>query len=340
MSIQITILGLDRIGASIGMALGRHSVQVDRIGFDHKHASAMHARKINAVDRVELNLSKSIKQADVVFLTMPLHLVRETLKTIAPDVRAGLVILDTSPAKQNVAAWVRALIPLRFHYLGITPLLDSRYLNNQDESIQSADIDLFENSLMSIASPDGTDPAAIKLAADLCGLLGAAPFFCDMAEMDGFTTSTRLLPQLVSTALLNTTLNQPGWMDASKFSGAEYATVSAGIAGRDESASLREAAILNKTNLLRNLDGMLAALYALRDEIENDQVSQLESKLESAREGRLKWWHERQRMDPLGKEFRVAEMPKAADFWKQQMGFLSRLSGSHNSKPEKKDKPD
>ncbi len=337
MSIQITILGLNRLGASAGLALGRHSDQVERTGFDYKHATAMQARKINAVDRVELNLPKSIKQADVIFLALPLNLVKETLKTISPDVRAGVVILDTSPAKQSVSAWVSELIPLKCHYVGITPLLNSRYLSNQDESILSADLSLFVNSLMGIASPDGTDAAAIKLAADLSGLLGALPFFCDMAEMDGFTTSTRLLPQLVSTAILNTTLNQPGWMDASKFTGAEYAAASAGIAGRDESASLREAALLNKTNILRSLDGMLAALYALRDDIENDQNSQLESKLENARDGRLKWWHERQRLDPQSKELQATEMPKAADFWKQQMGFLSRLSGSHHSKPEKKD---
>ncbi|MFH2040814.1 MAG: prephenate dehydrogenase/arogenate dehydrogenase family protein, partial [Chloroflexota bacterium] len=290
MSIQITILGLDKIGASAGLGLGRHSDQVERTGFDHKHATALHARKIHAVDRAELNLPKSIKQADVIFLAMPLNLLKETLRTIASDVRTGVVILDTSPAKLNVAAWVSELFSTKYHYVGITPLLNSHYLNNQDESIQSASPDLFDDSLMGIASPAGTDPAAIKLAADLSGLLGATPFFCDMAEMDGFAASTRLLPQLVSTALLNATLNQPGWMDASKFTGAEYTAASAGIAGREESTSLCEAVLLNKTNLLRSLDGMLAALYALRDDVENDQTRQLELKLESARDGRMKWW--------------------------------------------------
>jgi len=337
MSIQITILGLDRIGASAGLALGRYSDQVERTGFDYMHATAMQARKINAVDRVELNLPKSVKQADVILMALPLNLVKETLSTIATVVRAGIVILDTSPAKQSVAAWVSELFPANCHYVGITPLLDTRYLYDQDGSIQSAALDLFDNGLMGIASPEGTDAAALKLAADLSGLLGASTFFCDMAEMDGFTTSTRLLPQLVSSALLNSTLNQPGWMDASKFTGEEYAAASSGIAGREESASLSEAALLNKTSLLRSLDGVLTALYALRDDIENDQSHQLESKLETARDGRLKWWHERQKMDLQGKELQAAEMPKAGDFWKQQMGFLSRLSGSRPAKPEKKD---
>ena len=337
MSIQITILGLDRIGASTGLALGRHSDQIERTGFDHKHATAMQARKISAVDHVELNLHKSVKRADVILLALPLNLVKETLASIAPVVRSGVVILDTSPARQSVAAWVSELFPSKCHYVGITPLLDAGYFNDQDGSILAATVDLFEKSLMAIAAPDGTDAAAIKLAADLSGLLGASPLFCDMAEMDGFTATSRLLPQLVSAALLNATLDQPGWMDAGKFTEAEFSAVSSGMAGIDESTSLREAAILNKTHLLQNLDRVLVALYALRDDIEYDQLRQLDTKLESARLGRLKWWHERQKMALQDKGDQAVEMPKAGDFWKQQMGFLARLSGSRPSKPEKKE---
>jgi len=337
MSIQITILGLDRIGASTGLALGRHSDQIESTGFDHKHPTATQARKINAVDHVELNILKSVKQADVIFLALPLNLVKETLATIAPVVRAGVVILDTSPAKQSVATWVTELFSDKCHYVGITPLLDPSLFDDQDGSILSATLDLFDKSLMAIGAPYGTDAAAIKLAADLSGLLGALPFFCDMAEMDGFTASARLLPQLVSAALLNATINQPGWKDASKFTEAEYSAVSSGIAGNEESAALREAAILNKANVLRSLDGVLSALYALRDDIENEKPSQLGSKLENARDGRLNWWLERQKMRSADKDLQTAEMPKAGDFWKQQMGFLSRLSKSRPEKPEKKD---
>ena len=337
MSIQITILGLGRIGASAGLALGRHSNQVERTGFDYQYAIATQAKKIVAVDRIEVNLPDSVKQADVILLALPLNKLRETLKTIAPNVRAGAVILDTSPAKESVAAWVKELLPAKRYYVGINAMLNPRYLADQGESIEAAAADLFENSPMAIASPEGTAGAAITLAADLSGLLGASPFFCDLAEMDGLTASTHLLPQLVSTALLNATLDQPGWRDASKFAGADYAAASSGIAGREESASLRAAALLNKTHLLRSLDATLAALYGLRDDIENDQAEQLESLLEHARVGRAQWWNERHKLYSQTNELQVIEMPKAGDFWKQQVGGFSRLSGTRPPKREKKD---
>jgi prephenate dehydrogenase len=337
MSIQITILGLGKTGASIGLALGQHSAQMERTGFDPRHATARQAGKINAVDRVELNILKSVKQADIILLALPINRVKETLKNIAPGVRPGVVILDTSPSKQSVADWASELLPADHHYVGMTPLLNPLYLEDQGESIQSARVDLFKDSVVAIAAPVLTDAAAIKLAADLAGLLGARPFFCDLIEMDGMTTSTRLLPQLLSTALLNASVGQPGWQDAGKFSGAEYAAVCSGIAGLEESSSLSEAALLNKVHLLRSLDALISALYDLRDDIENDQVRKLETKVKSARDGRMKWWFERQKLGAQDKELQAAEMPKAGDFWKQQMGFLSRLSSPRPSKTEEKD---
>jgi prephenate dehydrogenase len=190
---------------------------------------------------------------------------------------------------------------------------------------------------MAIAAPEGTDAAALKLVADLSGLLGASPLFCDMAELDGFSASTHLLPKLLSAALLNTTLGQPGWKDAGKFAGVEYAAVSSGITGSEEIASIREAVILNKDNVLRSLDGLLTALYALRDDIEDDRSIQLGSKLDGARVGRQKWWLDRQNMRTANNEKQAVEMPKTGDFWKQQFGFLSRLSESRPPKPDKKD---
>jgi len=337
MSIQFTILGLDRISASIGLALGRHSDQFERTGFDHMHATAMHAEKINAVDHVELNLLKSVKKADVILLALPLNLTKETLSSIAPVVQAGVVILDTSSAKQSVATWVRELIQVKCHYIGITPLVNGHYLNDLDGSILSAKPDLFENSLMAIAAPEETDAAALKLASDLSGLLGASPLFCDMAELDGFIVSTCLVPQLLSATLLTATLDQPGWTDAGKFAGAEYAAVSSGMAGSEDTASIREAVLLNKEIVLRNLDGLLTTLHAFRDVIQDDRAPQLGFRLDGARVGRQKWWQDRQKTRPIDQELQSAEMPKAGDFWKQQLGFLSGLSGRHSPKPDKKE---
>lgn len=324
MSIQITLLGLERLGASAGLALGRPPAQFERTGYDNKPSTETQAMRMKSVDRLAKDLPESVRQAQVIFLSMPMHQLRETLQAMAQDVRPEAVILDSSPAKAGVAAWVRELLPTRCHYVGISFKVNPQYALDQDETIAAASADLFEQGEMAIAAPVGTPSQAINLAADLAGVLGARPFFCDLAEMDGLSASTRLLPQLVSSALLNATLGQPGWRDALKFTGADYAAASSGISGREESASLRQAALLNRENLLHSLDAAMSALQALRADIENDRADALEKKLEAARLGRLEWLKEFNR--PGGQENLPpgGEMPKKDDYLKQQFGFLSK----------------
>ena len=337
MTIQITLLGLGRTGASMGLALGRNPEQFERTGFDWRKANAVHALKSNAIDRIEDNLTMSVKNAQVILLAMPMHRVRETLQGIAAEVREESVFLDTSPARASVAAWVKEIIPTRCHYVGINASLNPRIKLEQGEDIQSARADLFENGIITIAAAPGTPSGAIDLAADLAGLIGARPFFCDLAEMDGLTAAMKLVPQLISTTLLNASLGQPAWRDAIHFAGREFESASSGIAGREESASLREAVLLNRTDLMRSLDIFLAALQALQSDIENEQGDSLEKKLEAARTGRQKWLKEYNQAGRQDDNIPGIAMPKAGDYWKQQFGFLLKHPAEKTKPPEKKD---
>ena len=76
-----------------------------------------------------------------------------------------------------------------------------------------------KKGLIGIVSPPQTDSGAIKLAADLTRLVGADPLFADPVEVDGLMSATHLLPQLLAAALLNATIDQPGWREAQKLAG-------------------------------------------------------------------------------------------------------------------------
>ena len=337
MSIQVTILGLSKIGASFGLALGRHPDQVERTGYDPQIQICQAARKINAVDRIGMDLLDVVRNADVVLLALPLHLLKDFLIAIGPNIRPEAVFLDTSATKASVASWVQEFLPVKCHYVGLWSRLNPLYLDDLRESIEAAAVDLFENCPMCIAAPSGTPAAALDLAANLSLLLGARPLFCDLAEMDGLISSTQLLPQLVSTAFLNGTLDQPGWTDAGKFAGVFYAAASSSISARGESSSLQQAFLLNKVHLLRCLDGFQSALQALRSDIENNQADQLELRLEHARSGRMKWLDSFHQPD---QGMMNSVMPKPGDFWRQQVGFFARSPRKRPTKPDQKQKKD
>ncbi|GAG97856.1 unnamed protein product, partial [marine sediment metagenome] len=145
---------------------------------------------------------------------------------------------------------------------------------------------LFRDGLVGIVSPPGTPSEAIKLAADLTRLLGATPLFADPLEMDGLVAATHILPQLMAAGLLNSTVDQPGWLEGRKIAGRSYAEVTAPVMYPSEPSTLTTAAMLNKENVMRVLDGAVAAINAIRSDISNEDAKSLEERLNRAREGR------------------------------------------------------
>ncbi len=320
MGVQITIIGLGQIGASIGLALKDKKDLMVRVGHDIEIEIARQAEKMGAIDRADINLPHSVQGADLVVLSLPVDQMRQTLQFIAPDLRENCVVIDTGPAKEAMSAWATELLPEGRHYVGLTPVLNPAYLHDFDLGIKAARPDLFQGGLMAIVAPPRADEAAIKLAADLTRVLGAMPLFADPLEVDGLMAATHLLPQLMAAALLNATIDQPGWREGRKFAGRAYAESTAPAVLPRDAHSLTASALLNRNNTLRLLDGAIAALSAIRDDIDQQDEASLDEHLKRARSGRETWWKGRQSREWIDDSASGVEMPNMP-------GMIGRLFG-------------
>lgn len=294
MPIKITILGLGSIGTSIGLALAKIKDQVVRVGNDREPNVARQAEKLGAVDRTVINLPSAVKDADVVIMALPADEIRDTMEVIAPDLKPGVVLLDTSPLKVAVMQWAKELLPGEDRYFAsLTPSLNPDYILDTGQGIENAHADLFKNSLMLITTLPGIDESAISLATNLTDILGATPLFADALEIDGLNASINGLPRLVSAALINTTVDQPGWREARKLAGHAYAQVTELALYPEESKVLGQAALFNAENSVRMLDLMITELQKLRDTIAAQDAAALQQQLEHARDERELWMKQR-----------------------------------------------
>src|SRR5215204_1703453 len=292
MSVQITIIGLGQVGTSIGLALAGQK-NIKRVGHDKDYETARQAQKAGAVDEIKVNLPASVSEANVVILSIPLSEVKETLGYIAQDLQDGTVVLDMAPAKTTVAMWVNELVPQGRYYVGLAPAAGANHLHGIDLGFKSARADLFTKGLVMIDAPHGTPGEAVKLATDLVALLGAQAMISDSVEADGLLAATHILPQLASAALLDSTVDQPGWSEARKVAARPYASATAALAYHDEAKSLGEAALGNSKNVLRVIDSYIASLQKLRDGIDTGDNKSVIEFLEDAVKARDRWLNER-----------------------------------------------
>jgi prephenate dehydrogenase len=314
MPVQITIIGLGQIGASMGLALAAHKDSVLRVGHDKKREVERDALQKGAADKMEHNLPAAVRDAKLVVLAIPVSQVKETLEFIAPDLQEGVVVLDTSPVKGGVQKWAKEVLPEGCHYVGLVPALSPDALHEFGLGLTAARADLFSRGLFLVDAPTGAPEEAVTLAMNFVRLLGAEPMLADMVESDGLMSTVHLLPQLVAASLLNATLDQPGWQDARKVAGRAYAVATSGLAYQDEIDSLLMSALHNRTGIIHALDMTIAALRGLRDDIESENGEGAAVRLESAFKGRQRWLGERLAADWGGADQRdMADIPSMSE---------------------------
>lgn len=294
MTIQLTVIGLNQIGVSIGLALQSNSQQIERVGSDIDILAEQKAMKLKAFDKVIHNIPAAVENADIVVLSVPVDELRYTLEIICPLLKPSAVILDTSPLNVAVFEMVKHILPEERYLVSFSPSLNPAFLADNDESIDKASPDYFRNGLFVICAPPETHPDAIKLAGDLASLLGGKTYFADPFEADGLIGMTDLLPSLVSVALMRAATNQPGWIEARKLASRNFYGMTDPIVHLNESKKFGQYALLNSDNAARLLDALIGELDDLREMILNQDDETLNQVLQAALNERMAWWKTRQ----------------------------------------------
>lgn len=325
MTVQVTIIGMGQIGTSVGLALAQHSDQVHRVGHDKEIAAANQAKKMGALDRVDLNIPHAVEHAGLVIMAVPIDQVQDTLKAMAQDLRPDVVVMDMAPVKETTMTWARELLPAHTHYIGLVPVINPAYLQSPDAGTEAAHADLFHKGLLAIVSAGGTPSEAIKLAADLSQLLGAEHLFIDPVELDSMMSATHLLPQLMAAALLNATVDQPGWREARMLAGRPFAAATGPAVLFDQGDALAQAALGARQHVLRSIDNLIDTLHDLRNDLDRQDAASLTQYLENAQKSYARWWRERNAANWGAAETAPKmELPTAKEFFGRMVGMRQR----------------
>ncbi len=286
----VAIIGLNRVGASVAMALKASPLDLNIVGYDRKRSIAEEAKAtIAAFDSVEWNLVNAASQADILVLVAPLSELRETLQLVGDAVQPHTLIIDLATLKGPGVKWSQQYLK-QGHYVGATPILSARFLADGRESMDAASADLFQSSVFCIMPSAAADPQAVDTAVKFGSLLGAVPYFIDPFEYDALAQGVETLPALLAAALFGAVQQSPAWRDMLRF-----ANVSFGVATQplDQGTDIVQMALTDKAATLRWLDAIDEELKKWRRTIEQGDSDLLELTLAEVLLKRSKWLKER-----------------------------------------------
>lgn len=293
MTTRLAVIGLDQVGVSFGLALADYMDQVFRCGHDPAPSRLHKVNTEGAFDKIYFRLSEAVRDADVILLNVPIDQIEITLKDMSEDVKDGAIVINTSRLSVAVADWAARTLSAGRQFITMTPALNGAYLLQKPVEALIPHADLFTNSKMIISTNSGTHADAVDMVLDLTSLVGAQACFTDPGEADGLLAKIDTLPRLFTTALLHSTMNQPGWQDTKTMASEAFAQSTNAVQLFNETEHPALGIVLNRDNTLLALDGLIASLIEIRSWIELKDQTKLDDLITELRDGHADWQADR-----------------------------------------------
>jgi len=281
---RITIIGLGRLGTSVGLALKKTGAELELVGHDKDRDTLNAAVKAGAIDKAEWNLYNACEGAGLIHLTMPLAGVVETIGLLKDDVAPGVIVTDTASVKAPVLQAAQAFKP-GVSFIGghpvFRPTLDGVPFDDKPNA------DLFQRSVYCLTPTATTDPEAIQVMSGYVAMLGAKTLFLDVPEHDGLVAGAQHLATVLETVLLKTVTASPGWRELNKFATDDFQDATR-MAARD-AASNAQLLLSQREPLQGWIDQSIETLRDLRNLLAQNDTAALEKWIKSAQDAREQW---------------------------------------------------
>lgn len=295
--IAVAVLGMQRVGASIGLALKRHNQKNAQhkfriTGYDSDIARAKQAQKMGAVDEIIAQPENAVRGRDIVVIATPYGEVKNTFDYLAASLRSGAVLLDTTPNTQMTLAWGAKTLPETVHHVCIRPVLNPQYLFDGVDTLEHAAEDLFDKGTILVIPSVACIPEAVELAGDFARVLGARTHYVDPAEHDGLAAALDVLPTLLGTAYFYQMMRSPGWMDAQRLTNPAFGMLTRALFDTHPD-DLRDLWLHSGDDLLRSLDEMIVTLRNFRTLLAQKDQPAIEAALEATSKEYEAWINRR-----------------------------------------------
>lgn len=316
----VTIIGLDRFGASIGLALKQSSISLTIVGNDRDGNRTQAAEAAGAIDSGKRNLARAAAMADILVLAVPFVELAETLQIVGEVVQEHTLVIDLSGLKGPGLTWAKQHMK-QGHYVGASLVLSAGSLADGRSDTNLADAALFQNSVMCVMPSVDVEAGAVETAVNFGRLLGAAPYFVDIAEYDNLVQGTETLPGLIAAATFGAVHKAGGWRDMLRFAGLPFALTTLPL---DDGANTARLALNNKEATLRWLNALIEEMQQVRQWVYDGEEELLVANLEGLMLERERWLRERAKNDWL--EVKEPDLTSAS-FTGHLFGGLTKIRG-------------
>ena len=201
-----------------------------------------------------------------------------------------------NPIGHDTFNQVTRLLPDPKAFIVWIPAVNPKYMLDGESGPASAHEDLFQGGQVYIAGDFETHPETLKLGNDLAELAGAYPINIEPDELAGILALDHDLPLLISALVTGLVTSEPGWNEARKLAGFDFARISSLLEIPENQALPEAQMIANRNNLQRLINKLMVRLSDVRDELDDPDSKIIGEVMHNAILARQIWQKQRETM--------------------------------------------
>ena len=197
---KLVIIGVGLIGGSLALALKKSGAVKQVVGWSRSERTMARAVELGVIDKAELEIDKALQGADMVVVTVPVGVMEEVFRQIAPHLEIQTIVTDAGSTKGSVvAAARRAFGKLPSGFVPGHPIAGI-----EQSGVDAAFADLYQGRRVILTPVSESGDSAVACVRAMWEQCGAEVIEMEVSHHDEVLAATSHLPHLLAYSLVDT----------------------------------------------------------------------------------------------------------------------------------------
>lgn len=277
---RLAIIGVGLVGGSLALALKKAGKVGEVIGYSHPKSVGEKALSLGIVDRAANSIADAVKDADMIFLAVPMGAMYSVLSEISPYISADTVITDGGSVKTQIVDDARQILAEQFgQFVPGHPIAGT-----ENSGPSAAFAELYQDRRVVLTPVEETNADALEQVKMMWQYAGAEVFYMSALQHDIVLAATSHLPHILAFNLVAMLAARNDCEDVLRDAAGGFKGFSRIASG--DAVMWRDICLTNKDAILALLDQYQQSLKQLEHAIKNQDGATLKATFERAKKAR------------------------------------------------------
>ena len=199
---KVAFIGMGLINSSLARDLKIKKFYLSSSAYSRRLSTINKIKKLKLVDFASSNIEKTIKEADIIIVGIPVAAYQEVFKKICNNIKPGAIITDVGSVKKEVVNSVKKYIPKNVDFVPGHPIAGT-----ENSGPESGFAGLFKNGWCILTPNKNTSKNSVKIIKYMWQLVGMKVDIMDSNYHDEVLAITSHIPHIIAYSIVGTIAN-------------------------------------------------------------------------------------------------------------------------------------